>query len=157
MNEFASLIGLFRRFRSLVLGREVEVVGHCTLCGNCCRAILLSDRNRWLRRKSQFDRLVAEEPEHARFRIRERSADGFLTFDCTMLAEDDTCTCHDIRPALCRNYPTKSIYYQGGWLYEGCGYAFRAVTFRDVLFGRKRLRPARFTDALERELKQNKD
>ncbi|EGB14995.1 protein of unknown function UPF0153 [Pseudodesulfovibrio mercurii] len=149
--------GLFRRFRSRVLRREVEVVGRCTLCGRCCRSVLLRDRGRWLRSLSQFERLVAEAPEHARFRPKKRNADGYLLFDCALLGEDNLCTDHDTRPALCGNYPSKSLYYHGGRLPQGCGYAFRAVTFRDVLFGRRPFKPADFSAMLRREIEQEQD
>jgi hypothetical protein len=155
--QFPPLIGLFRRFRAFVLRRDVEVVGRCNLCGKCCRSILLSDRGRWLRRMSRFERLVAEAPEHGRFRPIGRAEDGLLLFDCAMLAGDNTCSCHDARPALCSNYPSKSLYYEGGRLPDDCGYAYRAVTFRDVLLGRKPLRPPDFSALLQRKIEQNKD
>lgn len=157
MNELAFLVGLFRRFRAFVLRREVEVVGRCSLCGRCCRSILLQNNGRWLRRMSQFERLVAEAPEHGRFRPVGRSEGGYLLFDCAMLAEDGSCSCHDARPALCGNYPSKSLYYQGGRLMDDCGYSYRAATFRDVLFGRRPLRPPDFSALLQQKIEQDKD
>jgi hypothetical protein len=157
MSGLDYLTGLFRRFRSRVLRREVEVAGRCNCCGACCRGIHLRDRGRWLRRTAQFERLVAEAPEHARFRLCGRSAEGFLLFRCSCLGDDDLCTTHDTRPALCRNYPSKSLYYQGGHLPGDCGYSFRAATFRDVLLGRKPIKPADFSAVLRREIQQDKD
>jgi hypothetical protein len=157
MSGLDFLTGLFRRFRSRVLRRPVELVGGCRCCGGCCRSIHLSDEGRWLRRTSQFERLVAAAPEHARFTPVGRGHQGFLLFDCAKLNSDNLCADHDTRPALCRNYPSKSLYYRGGRLLDDCGYAFRAVTFRDVLFGRKPLKPADFSDALRREIQQDKD
>jgi Fe-S-cluster containining protein len=119
--------------------------------------VLLRHQGRWLRRLARFERLVAEAPEHARFRPVGRNADGFLLFDCDRLDGLDLCSCHGTRPALCRNYPSKSLYYQGGRLPDGCGYAFKAVTFRDVLFGRKPFKPADFSAVLGREIQQEKD
>ncbi|XXJ21293.1 YkgJ family cysteine cluster protein [Desulfovibrio caledoniensis] len=151
------LTGLFRRTRSRVLRREVEVVGRCQCCGGCCRSIHLSDRGRWLRRMAQYERLVAEAPEYVRFRPAGRGDQGFLLFDCALLGEDNLCTAHDTRPALCRNYPSKSLYYRGGTLPGDCGYSFRAATFRDALFGRKPRKPADFSAVLRREIQQDKD
>nr|WP_279593739.1 YkgJ family cysteine cluster protein [Pseudodesulfovibrio sp. S3-i] len=148
---------MFRRFRAWVLGREVEVVGQCTLCGQCCKDILLKDEGRWLRRKSQYEKLVASAPEHARFRLVGRDMSGFLIFSCSMLGTDNCCSCHESRPALCRNYPTKSLYYQGRQLPADCSYSFKAVTFSDVLAGRKRFRPCVFSKVLQQEIEQEKN
>lgn len=157
MNGPVSLTGLFRRFRSFVLRREVEVVGRCNRCGGCCRSIHLSDEGRWLRRVAQYEKLVADAPEHARFRPVGRGDQGFLLFDCALLGDDNLCTAHETRPALCRNYPPKSLYYGGGRLPNDCGYSFRAVTFRDVLLRRKPFKPADFSAVLRREIQQEKD
>ncbi|WFS62236.1 YkgJ family cysteine cluster protein [Pseudodesulfovibrio thermohalotolerans] len=151
------LTGLFRRFRSFVLRREVEVVGHCLCCGRCCRSIRLSEEGRWLRHVSEFERLVIEAPGLGRFVPLKRDEQGFLTFDCTMLGEDNLCIRHGSRLSLCRNYPSKSLYYQGGRTLKGCGYSYRAVTFRDVLLGRKPLKPSDFSAALRREIEQEQD
>ncbi|WP_319583072.1 YkgJ family cysteine cluster protein [uncultured Pseudodesulfovibrio sp.] len=151
------LTGLFRRWRFRILRRDVEVVGRCLCCGGCCRSIHLKDGGRWLRRSREFERMVADAPEHARFHPVGRGSRGFLLFDCFLLGPDNLCARHDTRPALCRNYPSKSLYYHGGRLPEDCGYAFRAVTFRKVLFGRKPLKPADFSAVLRREIQQDKD
>ncbi|HKI82176.1 MAG TPA: YkgJ family cysteine cluster protein [Pseudodesulfovibrio sp.] len=157
MSGLDFLTGFFRRLRSRVLRREVELVGRCNRCGGCCRSIYLRDRGRWLRRVSQFEKLVADAPEHARFRPVGRGDQGLLLFDCSLLGPDNLCTRHDSRPALCRNYPSKSLYYQGGCLQGDCGYSFRATTFRDVFFGRKPLKTADFSAILRREIQQDKD
>lgn len=154
MNAGGFLIGLFRRLRSLILGREVEIVGHCRMCGRCCRDILLRNGARWITSRRQYRKLVAEAPDHARFRPVQHQEDGLLVFVCDRLGRDGRCTCHETRPALCRNYPSRSLYYRGGELLDDCGFAFRATTFRDVLSGRAGLRPKPFADVLERELEQ---
>jgi len=146
--------GLFRRFRSFVLRREVEVVGQCRLCGNCCRDILLRDKGQWIRKKKQFDHLVERLPEHARFTLTGRDDSGFLSFVCTCLGRDNFCTSYEGRPSLCRNYPSKSLYYQGGWLRADCGFSFKAVTFRDVIMRRRRVKVPAFSTVLEREIEQ---
>lgn len=156
MTNLQYFTGLYRRFRSFVLRREVEVVGQCRLCGNCCRDILLRDRGRWIRKEKQFDRLVEHLPEHARFELTGRDDLGFLSFACTCLGDDKLCTGYEDRPALCRNYPSKSLYYQGGWLRADCGFSFRAVTFRDVFMRRRRAKVPDFSTVLKRELEQDK-
>lgn len=146
--------GLFRRFRTLVLGREVEIVGQCRFCGECCHGILLQD-GRWLKKKRHFDRLCEREPEHTRFIPTGRDDYGHMVFDCSMLGTDNFCTAYDDRLPLCRNYPTKSIYYQGGWIRPECGYRFKSVTFRDVFTGRRRATMPKFSEVLRKEIKRD--
>jgi hypothetical protein len=55
---------------------------------------------------------------------------------------------------VCRTYPSKSLYYQGGWLRQDCGYSFKATTFRDVLMRGRRGRVPKFDEVLRQE--QNK-
>jgi len=148
--------GLFRRFRSFVLGREVEVVGQCRMCGNCCNDIMLSDGN-WLKRRSQFERLCEKSPGHSRFEITGRDNRGRLIFRCTLQTPEGTCPCYEDRLPLCRSYPSKSIYYRGGWLEPRCGFSFRDVTFREVFTGRKHLRKPQFDKLLEQEMKRSGD
>jgi len=132
------LTGWFRRFRSFVLRREVEIVGQCALCGECCHDILIRDGRHWLKNRRKFDKLCKREPEHARFVVTGRDDWGHLVFACTLQGGDGLCTSYDSRLPLCRKYPSKSLYYQGGWLRPDCGFSFKAVTFRDIWMRRRR-------------------
>lgn len=147
--------GIFRRCRAFILRREVEVVGQCKSCGECCKGILLNDRKRWIKKERHFRQLCEKEPEHERFVVTERSEEGHLVFNCSKQGKDNFCTCYEDRLPLCRNYPSKSIYYQGGWIRPGCGYSFKAFKFRDVFMRRKRGRIPKFADVLQQELKQS--
>lgn len=154
MPRLRTLTGLFRRFRSFVLGREVEIVGRCSLCGKCCNGILLQDGH-WIRNKRQFDKLCASAPEHSRFTIAGKDARGRLVFDCSLQTPEGVCPCYEDRLPLCRRYPSKIIYYNGGTLEADCGFSFTHVTFRDVLLGRKPLRKPRFAQLLKEEIKRS--
>lgn len=149
-----SLTGLFRRFRSLVLGREVEIMGQCRMCGNCCTDILLSDGG-WIKRRRQFEKLCEDDPGHKRFEIMGRDHLGRLVFRCTLQTPEGVCPCYEDRLPLCRSYPAKSIYYGGGRLDSRCGFSFRDVTFREVLTGKKPLRRPRFDKLLDREISRD--
>lgn len=141
--------GLFRKLRKLLLRRDVEVVGQCQLCGGCCRDIHLFHKGRWLKRVRNFKRLCEEQPDFRRFRITGRSDSGRLVFSCT-LQEGDLCSDHENRMELCRNYPSKAIYYQGGWLRGDCGYSYRVYRFRDAFkMFRKKYEP--FDKILQQE------
>ncbi len=150
-DELRYWTGLFRRFRSFVLRRDVEVIGQCKLCGGCCRDILLQHKGRWLKKERHFDQLCSEQPFHTCFKITERDEMGYLIFTCSLLAEDNLCASHEARPSLCRNYPSKSLYYQGGMIRADCGYFFKTVTFRDMYLRRRQGRIPRFSDVLQQE------
>lgn len=154
MSFRAPLIGLFRQFRSFVLGREVEIVGQCRLCGNCCHDILLRDGG-WVKNKRQFKRLCERESKYFRFEILGKDDRGCLTFRCTLQQENGLCSCYDDRLPLCKSYPSKSLYYQGGWIGPKCGFRFKTVTFRDVLLRRKKVRQPSFSKVLEQEMKHS--
>ena len=151
------LTGWFRRIRALLLRREVEVIGQCALCGECCHDILIRDRGHWLKSRRRFEKLCKREPEHERFVITGRDDWGHLVFACTLRGEDGLCTSYDSRLALCRNYPNKSLYYQGGWLRPDCGYSFKATTFRDIWMRRRRGRIPSFSEVMRRETERNQD
>ncbi len=155
MESLCFFTGLFRRFRSFVLGRQVEIVGQCRMCGNCCHDILLKDfPGGWLKKDRDFRTLCAREPEHERFEVTGKDDFGHLVFQCTLRGSDGLCTCYADRLPLCKNYPSKSIYYQGGWLGPECGFRFKSVTFRDVFLRRKPVRRRNFSQLLEQEIKR---
>nr|WP_321259621.1 YkgJ family cysteine cluster protein [uncultured Pseudodesulfovibrio sp.] len=151
------LIGFFRRFRTFILRREVEVVGQCQMCGRCCRGILLRDAGRFLKTEKQFRALCQSDPLHECFRIVRKDEFGILVFDCSRLGDDNICTDYESRPPLCSNYPTKSLYYHGGQLRDDCGYSFKEVTFRDIFMRRKSWGESRFADVLHEQIEQEKD
>ncbi|MBG0791776.1 MAG: YkgJ family cysteine cluster protein [Desulfovibrionaceae bacterium] len=143
--------GLFRRFRSMVLRRPVRLAGQCALCGGCCRNILLMYEGKWLRRPGQYRAMLEHLPNYARFEHAGYDDYGFMIFTCNRLGEDNLCSDYEGRPPLCRNYPSESIYYQGGRLRRDCGYTFEAVTFRDAILRRLGRRPD-FAQELGKEL-----
>lgn len=147
-------VGLFRSFRTFVLRREVEIVGQCRMCGNCCHDILIRDGGGWLKRQKEFDALCEREPKHDRFEVTGKDDFGHLAFSCKLQGEDGLCSCYEDRLALCRNYPGKALYYQGGWIGPDCGFRFKSVKFRDVFSRKKPLRMPSFSKMLEQEIKQ---
>jgi len=141
-----------RRLRSILLRSEVRVVGRCGVCGQCCTGILLRDRGRWIKTDRAFGRLCQDDPRYRRFEITDRDEAGHLVFRCTLQDEDSFCTSYADRLPLCRDYPSKSLYYQGVTLREDCGFSFKATTFRDILMRRRRRPVPEFTEVLRQEL-----
>lgn len=152
MDGLRVLVGLLRRLRACILRSEVRVVGQCNVCGFCCRGILLRDRGRWLKSEGAFRKLCEREPDHACFEITGRDEEGHLVFRCTMQGDDNFCTCYEDRLPLCKNYPSKSLYYQGRDLRSDCGFSFKATTFRDIFMRRRRRAVPEFDEVLRQEL-----
>ncbi len=122
------LSGWLRHLRLRLQKRELVIRGHCHQCGSCCRRIQIQQGRRWIRSQRVFKQLVRAYPEYARFNIIGRDTHGLLLFDCTWLQEDNTCANHAQRLDICRNFPTKAIFFCGGQLPSGCGYKVEEVT-----------------------------
>lgn len=121
------------------------------MCGNCCRDIVLYHGGRWITNEKQLKELCRDDPGAERMVCTGRDDEGVLTFTCSALTEEGFCSVHEDRMSLCRNYPTKGLYYRGGWLDARCGYSFKVTRFRDVIMHRKRVRMPRFDKILEQE------
>lgn len=124
--------GLFRWLRARILRSEVAVTGQCRMCGDCCKDIMILDETFWISSEEAFRRLVKEKPEYTRFFITGKGESGPLYFSCIHQDENGLCTDHENRPAICRRYPTRRIYYRGCDLRQDCGYSFEARTFRQA-------------------------
>ncbi|WP_147819890.1 YkgJ family cysteine cluster protein [Salidesulfovibrio onnuriiensis] len=122
--------GLFRWLRAKLLRSEVVVTGHCRMCGECCRDIMILDGGTWVSSERAFRKLVDRKPEYARFFVTCTDDRGPLCFTCRYLSDEGICLDHDNRPEICRRYPSPRIYYRGCDLRADCGYSFRALTFR---------------------------
>ncbi len=146
--------GLFRRFRTFVLKREVEIIGQCRLCGNCCHDILLHDGGRFIKREKQFKKLCKGNSAFTRFRIIKPDDEGLLTFSCSFQDKNNICTSYEDRLSLCKEYPSKGFYYRGGGLGTDCGFSYKAVTFRDIYMRRRRSRIPEFSEVLRQEQEQ---
>ncbi len=130
MSVVFSWKGVFRWLRAKLLRSEVVVEGHCRMCGECCRDIMILDGGSWIGSEAAFRKLVEEKPEYARFYPTGKDDAGPLCFCCIHLGDDGLCRDHENRPAICRRYPTPRIYYRGCDLRLDCGYSFKALTFR---------------------------
>lgn len=128
---------LGRRLLVLLFG-EAEIVGRCRKCGKCCRELVLFADDRWLTRKKDFERFVAENPEYGRLRIIGRDDRGLLIFRCTWLTDEGLCKDHENRMDLCREHPSETFYTAGAELSPYCGYKVRPPSLGNLL---KRRRP----------------
>ncbi|WP_419786248.1 YkgJ family cysteine cluster protein [Pseudodesulfovibrio sp.] len=157
MSNLRTFTGWYRRLRAFILRRDVEVLGQCAMCGDCCHDIIIRDGKRWLKSRRAFEKLCEKEPDHRCLKITGRDFQGHLVFACSLLGKDGLCTAHESRLSLCRNYPSKSLYYQGGWLKPDCGYFFKTFTFRDFFMQRKRRAIPKFSEVLRKETERRQD
>jgi Fe-S-cluster containining protein len=129
-----SLLGWFRYFRMKIQGKKVEVHGSCRLCGKCCRKISLEAAGRWLRKEADFAKVVKKYPEYERFTIVGRDLQGFLLFTCSWFSPEGICKDHENRLSICSDFPNVTLYFTGGEVPMGCGYAFKEVVpFSSIL------------------------
>jgi hypothetical protein len=130
-----SLFGLFRYLRLKMRGREVVRGGRCLLCGRCCQRISLEAGGRWLRRETDFKRVVKRNPEYSRFIPVGRDGQGFLLFSCSWYQpEGGICGGYEKRLPICSNFPDIELYLTGGDLPSGCGYNFEEIVpFSSIL------------------------
>ena len=129
-----SLQGWIRYLRLIFQGKKVVVVGSCIMCGKCCHRISLEAGGRWLRDEKDFFRVVDRAPAYDRFKIVGKDEQGFLLFTCSWFTKAGLCRDHEQRLDICTDYPNVNLYFTGGRLIEGCGYAFKEVVpFEKVL------------------------
>lgn len=122
-----SIQGWLRFFRLKIQRKKVVVVGSCSMCGKCCQRISLEAGGRWLRRESDFERVLMNNPEYQRFTIVGRDSQGFLLFSCSWFTTAGICREHNNRLDICRSYPDRDLYFIGGRMIKGCGYAFQEI------------------------------
>ncbi len=117
-------------FVYLKLSRKTVIIqGSCHLCGRCCRRVSLESGGKWLRKKSEFKKLLQANPEYERFSTVGRDNQGFLLFSCSWHDPDTgLCSDHENRLDICRDFPDRDLYFAGGEITNGCGYSFKQCT-----------------------------
>ena len=118
-----------RRLRVRLLG-PAEIEGHCLMCGRCCEELVLNVDNRWLTRRRDFDRFVADNPEYERLIVTGQDDRGLLIFRCSWLTEEGLCKDHEHRMDLCREHPSETFYTAGAELSPYCGFKIRPPTLK---------------------------
>lgn len=117
--------------------------GKCKKCGTCCRTILFSDENGYIKSKEAFLELQKRNKRYLRFVINgtvknteNSSFDGALMFKCKSLSKDNKCKKYFLRPLWCRDYPSinSNFIYNGGQTLDECGFYFDVdKKFKDYL------------------------
>lgn len=109
------------------------VKGKCKQCGQCCKTILFSDENGYIKSKEAFKNLQKRNRRYLHFTINGVIEDennsffnGALMFKCKSLREDGKCGRYFFRSLWCRDYPSinSDFIYNGGQTLDNCGFYF---------------------------------
>lgn len=106
--------------------------GKCKRCGACCRNILFSTEEGYVKSKEVFLKMQKKHSYYRRFKIsgivenKKDFQNGALTFQCKFISKNNNCLIYPFRPSFCRKYPNASneLIYQGIETLDGCGYYF---------------------------------
>jgi len=122
-----SLKDWFKFFLNKFTSSKYVIKGKCKKCGNCCRTILLSDENGYIKDEEHFKQIQKENKRYKIFEISGRMEEnGALMFKCKALKENGLCGAYFFRSLYCRNYPAINYDFlnNGGTTIDGCGYYF---------------------------------
>lgn len=108
------------------------VKGKCRQCGECCRTILFSNENGYIKSEEEFRELQRTNRRYLHFDINGKVEDenpfldGALMFKCKSLGADGRCKKYFLRSLYCRDYPSinPAFIYNGGETLDGCGFYF---------------------------------
>lgn len=124
------LKSLYYEFISYFVPQKLEyrIEGKCNKCGKCCKEI----RSYGLKNEKELRLMQFFLPWYKRFFITGSDKDGNLVLSCKYLQENGLCSVYNKRPFLCRNYPQKSISFNGEMI-DGCGFKVIKKDFKDYL------------------------
>ena len=127
---------LYYEFLSYFIPQKVKyrVEGECLKCGKCCKEI------RAYGMKNEKDLIIMQFfiPHYRRFFISKIDEKGDVVLSCKHLTENGLCGVYNKRPNVCKNYPAKTINFNGEMI-EGCGYKVIKKQFKDYLYNQPKL------------------
>lgn len=108
--------------------QKYKITGKCNKCGNCCRQI----RAKGMKSEKDLKLMQIILPWYKRFFIKGEDKNGELILSCKYLNSNGSCKRYFFRPFVCRNYPKKSVGFNGE-MPDGCGYTIEKKSFEDYL------------------------
>lgn len=108
------------------------IKGKCKKCGKCCRNILFSTKDGYVKSEDVFKKMQKKYGYYRNFRIsgvikdKMEFQNGALTFECKFISKNNKCLIYPIRPIFCRNYPNinSDLIYNGVEMLDDCGFYF---------------------------------
>ncbi len=106
--------------------------GKCKKCGACCRNILFSTKDGYVKSKEVFEQMQKKYKYYRNFKIsgvvseKQDFQNGALTFECKFISKNNKCRIYLFRPIFCRDYPNiiPEFIYNGVTMLDKCGYYF---------------------------------
>lgn len=106
--------------------------GKCKRCGRCCRNILFSTEEGYIKDENLFKDMQKKYRYYKNFRIsgkienKQDFQNGALTFECKFISKNNKCLIYPIRPIFCRDYPNinPELIYNGVEMLDECGFYF---------------------------------
>ncbi len=106
--------------------------GKCKRCGRCCRNILFSTKEGYVKDENVFRDMRKKYRYYKNFRIsgkienKQDFQNGALTFECKFISKNNRCLIYPIRPIFCRDYPNinSELIYNGVEMLDECGFYF---------------------------------
>lgn len=106
--------------------------GKCKKCGRCCRNILFSTAEGYVKDEKIFLEMQKKHRYYRNFKIsgvvkdKQDFQNGALTFECKFISKNNKCMIYFFRPIFCRDYPNtnQELIYQGVEMLDNCGFYF---------------------------------
>ena len=122
------ILELYNKFFS----SKYVLKGKCKKCGACCRNILFSTKEGYVKDEKIFKDMQKKHRYYRNFKISgkvENKTDfqnGALTFECKFIGTDNKCLIYWFRPLFCRDYPNinSDLIYNGVEMLDNCGFYF---------------------------------
>ncbi|MBR1618139.1 YkgJ family cysteine cluster protein [bacterium] len=136
MNIFSKIKNIFEDvlldIKNRLFSSKYVIKGRCKQCGNCCRNILFSTKEGYIKDEEEFKKLQKKYRCYRNYKIsgvvqdRIDFQNGALTFECRFISKNNKCKIYPLRPLFCRDYPfiNDKLIYNGVEMLDGCGYYF---------------------------------
>ena len=122
----------FLELYNKIFSSKYILKGKCKKCGACCRNILFSTQEGYIKSKETFEQMRKKHRYYRNFRIsgvvseKQDFQNGALTFECKFITKNNKCLIYPIRPLFCRDYPSinQDLIYSGVTMLDECGFYF---------------------------------
>lgn len=123
---------IFLDIHNKLFSSKYVVKGKCKKCGACCRNILFSTNEGYVKDEKLFKKMQKKYRYYRNFKIsgvvknKQDFQNGALTFECKFISKNNKCLIYWFRPIFCRDYPNinSDMIYNGVEMLDNCGFYF---------------------------------
>lgn len=132
MNKFKNFVeDIILSVKNRLFSSKYIIKGKCRQCGECCRNILFSNENGYVKDEETFKLM---QKKHLIYRFFSPNGkvtkegdelEGAILFKCKHL-KNNRCKIYLFRPIFCRDYPAANPKFieMGGTTLDNCGFSF---------------------------------